>query len=187
MPQPSCSSSSTGEPPLHPHCGPTSHPCPATPHCHHQTVLVVLHTQHPPCCPDPQVPPPFPAGPSPGKLSSWSRSHPSPAPRCMPQGLTCTGTPLHAHRPVHPRAQRHVLPLPVCIAQGYVDLLGTTPPPNPVPGREMLCLSPTKNIEHAKRTRVVLLQPGVNTLPVKLMGARDDPQFLERGGERRGV
>lgn len=35
-----------------------------------------------------------------------------------------------------------------------------------------------KNIEHAKRTRVVLLQPGVNTLPVKLMGARDDPQFL---------
>lgn len=49
----------------------------------------------------------------------------------------------------------------------------------------MLCLSPTKNIEHAKRTRVVLLQPGVNTLPVKLMGARDDPQFLERGGEKK--
>lgn len=32
---------------------------------------------------------------------------------------------------------------------------------------------------------MVLLQPGVNTLPVKLMGARDDPQFLERGGEKR--
>lgn len=38
-----------------------------------------------------------------------------------------------------------------------------------------------KNIEHAKWTCVVLLQPGVNTLPVKLVGARDDPQFLALG------
>lgn len=32
---------------------------------------------------------------------------------------------------------------------------------------------------------MVLLQPGVNTLPVKLMGARDDSQFLKRNRERR--
>lgn len=48
----------------------------------------------------------------------------------------------------------------------------------------MLCLSPTKNVEHAKWTCVVLLQPRVNTLPVKFMGARNDPQFLERVGEK---
>lgn len=47
----------------------------------------------------------------------------------------------------------------------------------------MLCLSPTKNIEHAKWTRVVLLQPRVNTFPMELVGARDDPQFLEGSGE----
>lgn len=33
---------------------------------------------------------------------------------------------------------------------------------------------------------MVLLQPRVNTLPMELMGARDDPQFLERGGEEEG-
>ena len=32
---------------------------------------------------------------------------------------------------------------------------------------------------------MVLLEPGVNAFPVKLVGARDDAQFLERGGERR--
>lgn len=30
---------------------------------------------------------------------------------------------------------------------------------------------------------MVLLQPRVNTFPVKLVGARDDPQFLERWRE----
>lgn len=60
-------------------------------------------------------------------------------------------------------------------------LLSTIPAPTPIPDWEM----PTKNIEHAKWTCVVLLQPGVNTLPVKLVGARDDPQFLERSRERR--
>lgn len=54
-----------------------------------------------------------------------------------------------------------------------MDPLGTT----------LLCLSPTKDIEHAKGTCVVLLQPGVNALPVKLVGARDDPQLLERWKE----
>lgn len=78
-------------------------------------------------------------------------------------------------------------------AQRYEDLLihlprataapGHNPATNPVPSQEIPCLSLTKNIEHAKWTRVVLLQPRVNTLPMELVGARDDPQFLERSGE----
>lgn len=78
----------------------------------------------------------------------------------------------------------------VLCAQGHEDLLTHlprvtgapwhNPAPNHVP---MSCLSPTKNIEHAEWTRVVLLQPRVNTLPMELMGARDDPQLLERSGE----
>lgn len=99
------------------------------------------------------------------------------------------GTPVHAHTTLYTHVQTHApadAPT-VCITQGYMDLLSTTPAPNPIPAWEILCLSPTKNIEHAKRTRVMLLQPGVNTLLVKLMGARDDPQFLERGGEKRSV
>lgn len=188
VPQPSCGSPSTGEPPLHSHYGPTSHPCPATPHCHHQTILTVLHTQHPPCCPNPQIPPPFPTGPRTGNPSSWRRSQPKPSTSLYTGGahaqrplsmhtLPCT----HMHTETHAPADTPT----VYVAQGYMELLGATPAPNPIPGREKLCLSPTKNIEHAKRTRVVLLQPGVNALPVKLMGARDDPQFLERSGERR--
>lgn len=30
---------------------------------------------------------------------------------------------------------------------------------------------------------MVLLQPRVNTFPMELVGARDDPQLLERSGE----
>lgn len=45
-------------------------------------------------------------------------------------------------------------------------------------GRGLVHRVSGKDIEHAKWTCVVLLQPGVNTLPVKLVGARDDPQLL---------
>lgn len=110
---------------------------------------------------------------------------PGPRPRLLlPQALGMAQilpqprTSLCTSRDIPPPCTHYLVPPPhtqtyscaaltACIAQRYVFLLGTIPAPTPIPGWEM----PTKNIEHAKWTRVVLLQPGVNTLPVKLVGA----------------
>lgn len=86
------------------HCPPTmvphSHPYSATPRCHHQTTLMVLHTQHSPCCRDPQIPPSLPHRSQDGNPSSWCRSQPKPSTSLYPGPLStpCTGI----RRPAEP-------------------------------------------------------------------------------------